>query len=320
MGWVNLSRDGGETWSFPSIPKGIKGGGGKLWAQAMPDKRYAMIYIPQSDHRYPMAITTSDDGITFKNMRAMQGEVAPQRYEGRAKDIGPQYLRGMSEWGSDGSRNEKDCIWTIYSMNKEDIWISRIPVPTVADAPCHANDAFDNLTTGPRVPGWNTYSSLWAPVSIASKGKNNYLQLEDREPTDYARAVRTFPQSKTVNVSFRVAAAQTDRGRLEIELLGELGTHPVRIIASDHVTKAGQWLNFEIAADCTAGKYTVSINGKEIVKDAAFAESSSMVYAVSFRTGKFRGKPRGRARRDIPNSEEPLEKVVYCIDDVKTGN
>jgi len=320
MGWVNLSRDGGETWSFPTIPKGLKGGGGKLWAQKMPDDRYAIIYNPQSEHRFPMAIITSDDGITFDKMRSMHGEVAPQRYEGRAKDIGPQYLRGISPWGSDGSRNEKDCIWTIYSMNKEDIWVSRVPVPAVADAATHADDNFDSVAAGPRVPGWNTYSLLWAPVSIASEGKNHYLKLEDSEPTDYARAIRTFPVSKKVEASFRVSAGQTGSGRLEIELLGELGTRPVRIIANDYLTKADKWVNFKVVADCDAGRYTVAVNGREVVKDAAFAESSSMVYALSFRTGEMRGNPRGRARRDIPNSQEPLEKVIYRVDDVKTGN
>jgi len=322
MGWVTQSRDEGETWSFPTIPRGIKGGGGKTWAQGTPDGRYAMIYIPQDDNRYPMAITASDDGITFKDMRVIHGEVPPQRYEGRAKPLGPQYLRGLSEWGTDGSRNEKDCIWTFYSVSKEDIWVSRIPVPIVAEGK-HADDNFDNIATGPRVPEWNTYSSLWAPVSIAAnglyKGSNHYLQLEDREPADYARAIRTFPESQTVNVSFRVAAAQTDRGRLEVELLGELGTRPVRIIVNDHVTKAGEWLNYKIHADCAAGKYTVAVNGREVLKDAAFAEPSSMVYALSFRTGEYRGRPRGRAKRDIPNTEEPLEKVTYQIDDVMTG-
>jgi hypothetical protein len=207
-------------------------------------------------------------------------------------------------------------------MNKEDIWASRIPVPIIAEAKAHANDNFDDVAAGPRVPGWNTYSSLWAPVRIAAdRGlSNHYLELEDREPTDYARAIRTFPQSKAVTASFRVAAGQTDRGRLEVELLGELGTRPVRIIVNDHVTSAGAWLDYKIHADCAAGKYTVVVNGREVLKDAAFTEPSSVVYALSFRTGEFRGKPRGRARRDIPNSEEPLATVTYRIDDVMTEN
>jgi len=482
MGWVTQSRDEGRTWSFPTIPPGIKGGGGKLWAQKTPDSRYAMIYIPQQEHRYPMAITTSDDGITFKDMRAVHGEVAPQRYAGRAKDIGPQYLRGISEWGSDGSRQEKDCIWTIYSMNKEDIWVSRVTVPIAADAKAHANDSFDGVAVGPRVPGWHTYSLLWAPVSIAAEGggRNHYLRLEDREPTDYARAIRVFPQSKSLNVRFRLAAEQADNGRLEIDLLGELGSRPVRLVLNDkgklqavdgrqsavesyspgltgtyfkranltnpeedtdillslnndwgrskgndwsarwkgfidspysgEVTfsaeandglrllignkvvidglsssgaragkvamkkgektpitiefasergraklvlswswagqaativpasavshreepklepadlmayRAGEWLNVDINVDCRTDRYTLRVNGREVLTDARFAEPSSMVYAVSLRTGEFRGNPTGRAGQDIPNSEDPVAKVTYRIDDVITGN
>jgi len=278
-----------------------------------------MVYIPQDDDRYPMAITASDDGITFDNMRVVHGEVPPQRYEGRAKPLGPQYLRGLTEWGTDHSRNEKDCIWTFYSLSKEDIWASRIPLPVVPEGK-HANDNFDNIATGPRVPEWNTYSPTWAPVTIAAKGRNHYLQLEDSEPVDYSRVIRCFPQSKTVTASFRVAAAQTDRGTLEIELLGKLAKRPVRIILNDYVTKADQWINFKINADCTTSKYTVAVNGREVVKDAAFAEPSSIVYALSFRTGKYRNKPGRRARRDIRNTEEPLQKVTYRIDDVKTGN
>jgi|GEM_PF-625046 len=481
MGFVTQSFDGGNNWSLPVIPRGIRGGGGKLWAQKTPDGRYAMIYIPQGDHRYPMAITTSDDGITFRDMRVIHGEVPPQRYEGRAKDIGPQYLRGVSEWGGDAPSLDKNSIWTIYSMGKEDIWVSRIPVPILAEAKAHVNDNFDNVAVGPRVPGWNTYSPLWAPVSIAAKGSNHYLQLEDREPADYARAIRTFPESQTVNVSFRVAAAQADSGRLEIELLGELGTRPVRIVLNDQgqvqaidrrrpetesyspglagmyfnktdfrdsegnvdvlinsldqhwgknngsnwsarwvgsvegpysgevtftakavdglrlkvnnevvidslsengarsgtVTmkkgqkvpismefvcehgkaelrlswlwsgqsqtivppsaishraaakitpvdvasyKAGQWLDFDIKADCGTGSYTLKVNGSQVIKDAGFAEPSSTLYALSLRTGEYRGNPSGRANRDIPNTEEPLAKATYRIDDVKTGN
>ena len=479
MGWVNLSRDGGKTWSLPTIPKGIQGGGGKLWAQATPDGRYAMIYIPQMDHRYPMAITASDDGITFDHMRVMHGDVSPQRYQGRAKDIGPQYLRGICEWGGDGSRHEKDCIWTIYSMNKEDIFVSRIPVPILAEAKAHANDNFDNTATGLRVPEWNTYSLLWAPVSIAAEDKNHYLRIVDKEPTDYARAIRTFPPTQRVQAGFRLAADQVDHGRLEIELLGETGTRPVRIILNNHgkiravdgrvkpvasfkrglvgtffrkpnltnpesdndvlrgmnnnwgrnkggdwgarwkgfittpytgevtfaaeamdglrliidgevvingmsspgertgkvtmlkgvktpVTvefactqgkarlvvlwswagqsatvvpaaalsypeepkiepvdmmtyRVGEWLDYHITADCHSKTYTLKINNEKILTDAQFAESSTVLYGLSLRTGEFRAKPSSQVDQDIPNSEEPVAQAVYRIDDVRTG-
>jgi len=506
MGFVTQSADEGQTWSLPLIPKGLVGGSGKLWAQKTPDGRYAMIYIPQISARYPMAVTTSDDGITFTDMRVIHGEISPQRYHGRAKGGGPQYLRGVAEWGGDTMSLHKDSIWVIYSVNKEDIWVSRVPIPIVAEVKKHVNHNFDNVATGPRVPEWNTYSPIWAPVSIAAEGSNRYLLLEDREPADYARAIRTFPQSRIVNASFRVKAAQADRGQLVIELLGELGRRPVRVVLNekgriqavkgpvpkqyerarsrgaglvgtyynnvgfddpeeslDHLLnvdplfsvdqnwgksrgstwsarwtgfieapysgevtfnaeaadgirlqiaeitvfdglsekpdrsgtismskgqkmpvtlefessygkamlklfwqwngqsktvvpgealshdadaipekynifdfghryadgemppfdvtayKADVWQKFDIHADCTAGKYTVSLDGREIIKEARFAEPSSMIYALSFRTGYKDISTRGIVKfKDLPNTEEQSEKISYLIDDVMT--
>ncbi|HUW19866.1 MAG TPA: PA14 domain-containing protein [Sedimentisphaerales bacterium] len=506
MGFVTQSTDEGKTWSLPVIPKGVVGGSGKLWAQKTPDGRYAMIYIPQRSQRYPMAVTTSDDGITFGDMRVIHGEVSPQRYEGRAKGGGPQYLRGVAEWGGDAPSLDKNSIWVIYSVNKEDIWVSRIPVPIVAGTKEPVHDTFDDIAPGPRVPGWNTYSPLWAPVRIASEPRtaNRCLELEDREPTDYARAIRTFASCRTVEVSFRVNARQADRGQLNIELMGDSGTRPVRVVLNDRgqiqavkgqepeqsetarqqpgsglvgtyfnnvgfddpedsvdfllnvdqnwgrsrgqtwsarwtgfiqgpydgevtfvaeasdglrltigdtlvidgLSKDGQrsgkvtmrngrkmptilefassdgkaalrlfwqwqgrtktlvpaaalshdpstlprdyrvfdfnqrfsdgeitpnvdimpykadvWQTFRIRADCATGRYTLDVNGREVLKDARFAEPSSMVYALSFRTGSKTVKYRSMvSRQDLPNTEEPLPKVSYRIDDVMTEN
>jgi len=84
--------------------------------------------------------------------------------------------------------------------------------------------------------------------------------------------------------------------------------------------KADKWLDFNINADCQTGNYTLKINGRKVLEDAKFAESTPIVYALSFRTGAFRGKAPGRAGRDIPETEEPSPKVAYRIDDVVTTN
>ena len=507
MGFVTQSADQGKTWSMPIIPEGLVGGSGKLWAQKTPDGKYAMVYIPQKSQRYPMAVTTSDDGITFKDMRVIHGEISPQRYEGRAKGGGPQYLRGVAEWGGDAMSLTNDAIWVIYSVNKEDIWISRIPIPILAENNVPVDDDFEEFEAGPRVPGWNTYSPVLAPVSVASEpgSSNKYLKLEDREPTDYARAIRTFKPRKTVDVSFRAKASKSDQSQLIIELMGELGTRPVRVFFNDkgqiqavkgdrpvdveaikpgsgfvgtyfnneafddpeesmdlllyvdplgsvdqnwgksrgstwsarwtgfieapysgevtfraeaadgirlkiagstvidglapktnrsgkinmtkgqkmpvtlefessygkaklrlfwqwngqtktivpdaalshdpktmpekynifdfkyryadgHIEpvdvaayKANEWNDIKIHADCTTGKYTLFLNGHEILKGANFAESSSMVYAISLRTGNKDLSTRGIVlQKDLVNTEEPSEKIEYFIDDVKT--
>jgi Sialidase-like, CBM domain len=337
MGFATLSADEGRTWSLPVIPTGILAGGGKVWAQRTPDGRYAMIYPPQSRRpRYPMAITTSDDGITFHDMRVIHAEVPLIRYgASRSKGNGPQYLRGIAEWAGDAPGLDTDSIWVIYSVNQEDIWVSRIPVPVVADTRQQVNDNFDNIAPGPRVPGWNTYSPAWAPVCIArdDSHSNQFLELEDREAADYARAIRTFPAGNSIEVSFRVSAAQANSGRLEMELLGEDNARPVRLILDDHgqilcpdghgTTVAGRyqtntWIDFRIRVK--DARFTVLLNGRTALKDLPFAEPSPMVYALSFRTGEFRGipQPESEQQRDIPNTDEPSPPLVYRIDDVAT--
>jgi hypothetical protein len=337
MGFVTLSSDEGRTWSLPVIPKTLIAGKGKVWAQKTPDDRYAMIYPPQRPGpRYPMAITTSDDGISFQDMRLIHGEVPPIRYgASRSKGNGPQYLRGIAEWAGDAPGLDTNSIWVAYSVNQEDIWVSRIPVPIVAETRDSVHDSFENVLPGPQVPGWNTYAPIWAPITVVtdSNRTNHYLELNDREAADYARAVRTFPKSSTGEISFRLSAAQNDHGRLEIELLGEQNARPVQLWLDDHGNLQARdgkrietlatytsdiWSDFTIRVK--EGHFTVIRNGKTLLKNAAFAESSPTVYALSFRTGEFRGKPLSVAsqREDLPNTEDPLIPTIYRIDDVST--
>jgi len=82
---------------------------------------------------------------------------------------------------------------------------------------------------------------------------------------------------------------------------------------------AGQWLDVNISADCRSGEYRLTVGGREVLEGAKVAEPCSMVYAVSFRAGEYRGEPQGDADEDISNSEDPAEMTAYRIDDVRTG-
>jgi len=83
--------------------------------------------------------------------------------------------------------------------------------------------------------------------------------------------------------------------------------------------KADAWQTYTIRADCAIGKYTLVVNDREVLKDATFAEPSSMIYALSFRTGDKALKYRSVvSKEDLPNTEEPSEKIAYRIDDVIT--
>jgi hypothetical protein len=335
LGFVTQSQDEGKTWSFPVVAGGLDVGGAKEWAQRTPDGRYAMVYPPARGNRFPMAVTTSDDGITFSNMRLVHADVPPQRYEGKWKDMGPQYLRGVAEWAGDAATIDPSAIWVVYSLSKEDIWVSRIPVPIIPETKEPVKDDFDQCTPGLRVPGWNTYSSQWAPVSVAQEaaGRNRYLELRDSEPVDYARAVRTFPVSTAAKIAFRLAVAPSDRGRLEIELLGEKGTRPVQIVLDNQGRfraagpgglaelggyPAGEWM--KLAIEVADGKFSLLRDGKVVLKDTAFCEAARSVYAISFRTGECRPTVPEQAQADLLATDEPVSASLYRVDDLVTSH
>jgi hypothetical protein len=123
-----LSDDEGQTWSDPVKVPTLQMTGAKISGRRTSDGRYALVYNPNvdDDHRWPLATVTSDDGVLFDNMLCVHGEVPPRRFAGKYKDFGPQYNRIVEE--GNGNTPGPD-LWVTYSMNKEDIWVTRVPVP-----------------------------------------------------------------------------------------------------------------------------------------------------------------------------------------------
>jgi hypothetical protein len=335
LGFVSISSDGGDTWSFPVIPDGLVTGTAKIWGQRTFDDRYALAYNPWTPGpRYPLVLATSDDGIRFHGMTVIHGDVPPERYRGGAKtDTGPQYTRGVAEWAGDPEtikKFEQSAMWLIYSINKEDIWISRVALPAAPDAPAPVHDTFDDLAAGPRVPNWHIYSPLWARVAIAKdpQSDNKYLELTDSDPVDYSRAIRTFTASNAGEISFRLQAGQADH-RMEIDLLGEHGSRPVQIALNEQgkleASDGGKtkelgayspnaWIKFTV--QFKDGKFTLLRDGKAVLKGAAFAEASPTVYAISFRTGKYRAVVEPMPKVDPPGTEDMVATATYDVDDV----
>ena len=330
-GWVTVSTDEGETWSQPAVPSTFVVGSAKTWPQRTSDGRYALVFNPDKHKRLPLVIVTGQDGVTFRDMRVVQGEVPIMRYEG-GKGTGPQYVRGISEWSGDGSWKDQ-AMWIVYSMNKEDVWVGRIPVPVRAAASVTPVGDFDATPAGPIVPGWNVYSPKWAPVSVVRLpgGGSKCLRLEDRDPYDYARAVCVFPQARKLAVSFEVMVRRANRGTLGIELLGESSRiRPVRVALTDdnklEAVNGGQtvelpshsadrWLAVKIEANAVAGKFSLSVDGKCLLKDAAFADGADSLHQVSFRTGEYRQI--GGVKAVQPETDCPVEPAIYDIRNVR---
>lgn len=334
-----LSSDEGKTWSRPVYCPTLRMTGAKLSGRQMSDGRYALLYNPNvdDDHRWPLAIVTGDDGIIFDNMLVVQGEVPPRRFAGKYKDFGSQYNRLVEE--GNGKTPGPD-LWVTYSMNKEDIWVSRIPVPVRDRVNAPVRDTFDNLPTGGSVTDWNIYSPRWAPVRVAEfpSATNKSLELQDKDPYDYARATRVFPESKVVSLNFKVHARQANQGRLEIDVMDQFGNRPVRLA----LTKDGQvtvtngaesksvrnyqadaWMTIGLKIDAGKGTFKLTLDGKPVGDTNAFAEFVKSVEKISFRTGPVRTGPTLKTSTDNtpdrinpdPDVAEPLS--VFHIDDVQ---
>jgi len=331
--WSALSGDDGKTWTPITKSPTLMVCGAKVWGQRTDDGRYALVY----DHtfvrgnRFPMVVMSSDDGHDFDNMLCLQGEVPPMRYKGLYKVWGPQYIRGIVEGnGNPPGRH----LWNVYSMNKEDIWITRTHVPVTGKVDKYVNEDFDKADTEADLELWNLYVPKWAPVRIASSGetKNKYLELRDEDPYDYALAERVFPQSKKVVISFDLTARQEKNGRLEIDVSNKNGIRAVHMMLTDGGMiqalsggkivnlgpyKAERLMSFQINIDGVTGRFTLDINGKELLRDVPFAEKTDTVQRICFRTGKYRRLvPPKPKQTDLPNADVRVKAAVYCLDNV----
>jgi hypothetical protein len=335
--WAALSSDDGKTWTKPVEVPSLVMAEAKVWGQRTPDGRYALLYNPRNDnrHRWPLAIVTGEDGIHFDNMLTVVGEVPARRYNGLDKAFGPQYVRGIAEGNGTPPGN---AFWVTYSMNKDDLWICRIPVPVKSriDGPVH--DTFDQGTTVDL--DWNLYSPKWAPVKIVDfpSAANRSLELRDSEPHDYARAERVFPESEELTVKFKVLARQANTGRLEIELLDRYGyLPPVRVHfdekgriltldgnKNDPVLLANytpdHWYDFQVKVNVNADRFDVAIDGKTVLENGETLDPVRSLERISFRTGSYRIEPLIRTPKspgeDVPGADDPVPPATYYIDDL----
>lgn len=329
-----ISADEGRSWSpVVEVPTLVMAGA-KVWGQRTSDGRYALVYNPstRNSHRWPLAIVTGDDGLTFERMLLVSGEVPPRRFAGLYKDFGLNYVRGIVE--GNGSPPDGD-MWITYSMNKEDIWVSRIPVPVRHRVEAPVYDTFETMIPGGEVVDWNIYSPLWAPVTVvkfSNEGRQS-LELRDADPYDYAKAERVFSEGVRVTIDTRILARQSNRGQLWIEVVDSKGQAAARVLFDADGTvrarngsdfgpvyeyKPDTWYDISLRLDAYRHRYDLAITGVAPLCDLMFDAPVSTVERVVFRTGPERRQPTPesdpRLEPDRPDADDPLEPVVYYID------
>lgn len=299
------SNDGGVTWSPVTVSPSLVMSGQKVWAQKTADGRYAMIYDPtlESVHRWPMCVTTSRDGIAYGDMLLVHGEVPPMRFGGFWKDYGPQYMRGIAE----GMERPDDAVWVAYTVNKEDVWVARLPLPvTGKETEERIRDGFEDFTI---------YSPKWAPVRVVSP---HLLRLADFDRYDYAKAERVLCEAEYQEICFAVIPYQDSYGTLYCELQDEKGQTAVRLVfredgmLCERTTalvpacryQAKQKVQIRVLADCVNYSYTLQVNGQEM-GTKRFMTAVDSISRFVLRTG---------APRQMPTREEaPCEDPAYML-------
>ena len=275
------------------------------------------------------------------------------RFSGSNKDGGGgEYVRGIVP----GNGAPPDgAMWLTYSSNKEDIFVTRVPVPIRGTIDRDAQEDFESVEPGGTVPEWNIYTGTWNPVTVVKDSGNRVLRLEDQDPYDYASAARVFPETKNAGVSFDFQLVEVGHDNLEIEIQDGRGSRPVRIVlvGRDRQIFANQgptmgivapleyrkWVHVDV--DTLAGTYGLQIDGKKVVEGAAFAErlstdgnpygsrvGSPAVERVVFRTGIWRMRDFSRYgitantfkkyEPDLPGADEPVSRTVVDLDNVST--
>jgi len=130
-------------------------------------------------------------------------------------------------------------MWVCYSVNKEDIWVSRVPLPLAGEAGADA---------------WNSYSPKWAAAVVSKTDGTESLELQDRDPADYARATRYLAKPSTsLEIAFDLRADAGASERFDVELNAARGqcaailtVKPADIVAGvrsvpQHATRGKCW-------------------------------------------------------------------------------
>lgn len=331
-----ISNDIGQSWSeIKSIPSVVMSGG-KVWGQQTPDGKYALIYnpTPNGNKRWPLAIVTSQDGVEFNNMLVVNGDVSPRRYNGLLRGYGLGYIRGIEA----GNKNPTGSdMWLTYSMNKEDIWISRVPVPVRYKVDNPVEDTFNEVEDPRYIENWNIRSCKWASVTVENypSEQNKSLCLRDKDPYEFAKAVRVFPESKKVTLDFKLSPRQSAFGKLYVDICDKKGSYPVRILFEDGMIKVldqrgytnlqnyhpNAWYEFKIFMDVGNQKFAIQIGDASL--SSHFIAPVTSIERIEFRTGEKHLIPTletSTNAEDLPGGEFPDEEAIFYLNYLKTSD
>ncbi|QXD25718.1 exo-alpha-sialidase [Opitutia bacterium ISCC 51] len=122
--YASFSFDDGKTWSAPTRTN-FPDTGARANSGQLPDGQFYVINNPllmsaRQGGRQMLAISLSKDGLIFDRMAVIKFGTPSQRYEGKSKGAGGFQYPHSEVVGKH--------LWVIYSVNKEDVEVTRIPL------------------------------------------------------------------------------------------------------------------------------------------------------------------------------------------------
>jgi len=118
------SCDRGVSWTTPVLTL-MPDARAKQSAGNLPGGTAYLVNAPNSDRpRLPLAVTLSPNGKTFDRSFRLrgQGDLQPLRFEGKYKRPGYHYPKSVV-WNG--------ALWVGYAANKEDVQVTRVPLPAL---------------------------------------------------------------------------------------------------------------------------------------------------------------------------------------------
>lgn len=331
---ASISCDGGRSWSKPVKSPTIITSTGKVWGQRMPDGKYALVYNPSPNgaHRWPLAVTAGENGRDFYGLAAIVPEIAPCRYEGGLKNLGAQYMRGITE----ANRRPDDCaMWIAYSVNKEDMWIARVPSPLRTKWKGPVRDEMDGMEEQELRDTWNLYVPSWGGADLEERRGRRMLHLWEEDLYNRARAERIFEESARVEISLSLTVEHVCRDRIMLGAESGDGRRLLTIVwKADGETAVrtggrdwrlgsyvpGREMNCMIVIDCRECVYEVVMTqGEEVCRKTgalgAAADSAERVVIATKYNLPFQGlEDNGRDGDigDLPGADLPMgQNSVY---------
>jgi hypothetical protein len=117
--YASTSSDRGRTWSTP-VPTRYPDATARFYAGNLPDGRAVLIGNPlERGDRSLLVLATSRDGRTFDRAWLVRGEPTHMSFEGQHKLDGWQYPNALVLG---------DHLLVAYSVNKEDVGVTKIPL------------------------------------------------------------------------------------------------------------------------------------------------------------------------------------------------